>query len=214
MSFYSGENHCQSILCGGIKVKSWHTCITDCIHHLVNTKERITEIDWHDFGTKFMTRIKDDYEYLEAYDRLRKTFAQRFSGYYNQYMGDLPADAHLRAIRIRYSIKHLSKLEYDDIKWWKNIVWKDVLDDLDYMQTRNTKHWLQAYSALLTAISKIEQDSKFDKDGQAITFPLTYHSLEIEFAHRNFHKPPPFVDGCPHCRREQEQYERNEIYNS
>ena len=82
-----------------------------------------------------MTWIKHDEEYLETYDRLRKTFAQRFSGYYNQYMGDLPADAHLRAIRIRYSAKHLSKLAYDDITWWKNIVWKNVLEDLDYMQT-------------------------------------------------------------------------------
>ena len=213
VAFYSGDNHCHSILCRGLLVKTWHTCMTDCIHYLIDTKERITQIDWYKFGQRFMTRIKDDNEYLEAYDRLRKMFSQRFPGYYNQYMGDLPSDAHLRAIRIRYSVKNLTKVAYDDITWWKNIVWKDVLDELEYMERHNIKHWLQAYSALLTAISKIDGESKFDKDGQPITFPCTYHSLEIEYAHKMFHKPPPFVDGCPHCRQDQEQYERNKIYN-
>ena len=43
----------------------------------------------------------------------------------------------------------------------------------------------------------------------------SYEDDDAEDGHhcRNFHKPPPFVDGCHHCRREQEQYERNEIYN-
>ena len=213
MGFYNGKNHCHSILCGGLQVPSWHTCMTDCIHHLIETKERITEIDWHEFGLKFMTRIKDDYEYLDTYDRLGKTFAQRFPAYCSQYMGDLPDDAHLRAIRIRYSAKHLSKLAHDDIDWWKNIIWKDVLDDLDYVETKNAKHWLQSYHALRTQLSKIDnKESKVDATGRRIIFPPTYHLLENEFAHKLFHKPPPFVDGCLYCKQDKELEDRRQIY--
>ena len=213
MDFYSGENHCHSILCGGMRVQSWHTCMTDCIHHLIDTKERITHIDWHDFGTKFMTRIKDDHDYLDAYDRLRRTFAQRFCGYYNQYMGDLPTDAHLRAIRIRYSAKNLYRVAHDDIEWWSNISWAEVLEDLDYMQKRNTKHWLQSYNALLGELSKIDTTKKIDKTGKHILFPPHYSLVEKEFAHRLFHNTPPFVDGCLHCRQEQDLEEQRRIYN-
>jgi len=102
---------------------------------------------------------------------------------------------------------------HNDIEWWSNITWSEVLEDLDYVQKRNMKHWLQSYNALLGELSKIDTTKKIDNTGKRIIFPPHYSLVEKEFTHRLFHNTPPFVDGCLHCRREQDLEERRHIYN-
>ena len=188
--------------------------MNDCIKNLIDNEDRVNDIGWERFGKHFVFMIWDDEEYLEAYDRLRKTFNQRFPQRYHLYMEALREDAHIRAVRARYSMKHLTKLSYYDIHWWKKyIIWGDVLDDLDYIKQYNIKYWLQAYQSLLVMMSKIPTKDKVDSKGTPIIFPLPYHPLSLEFKHKLFHKPPPFVDDCIHCRRDQERYERFEVYN-
>ena len=212
---FSGKIHCHSVLCEGLRVKTWHNSMNDCINNLIDNKDRVKEIDWNMFGSRFVTMIWDEEEYLEAYDRLRKTFNQRFPLFYHIYMEALPNDAHIRAIRSRYSMRHLTKLSYYDIHWWtKYIIWGDVLDDLDYLQQYNMRYWLQAYQSLCVMMSKIPTNAnRVDSTGKPITFPLAYHPLSLKFEHRLFHKPPHFVGDCCHCKTDQERYERLEVYN-
>ena len=214
IDYFSGKIHCRSVLCQGLQVDTWHNSMNDCINNLIDNRDRVKEIDWTLFGKRLVEMIWDEEEYLEAYDRLRKTFKQRFFHYYHTYMEALPDDAHIRAIRSRYSLRHLTKLSYYDIHWWKKyIIWGDVLDDLDYLQQYNTKYWLQAYQSLLVMMSKIPAaEAKVDSTGKPISFPLAYHPLSLKFKHRLFHKPPPFLDGCVYCRQDQERFERFEIY--
>ena len=212
---FTRKIHCHSVLCEGLQVKSWHNSMKDCINNLIDNKDRVKDIDWVLCGKRFVTMIWDEEEYLEAYDRLRKTCNQRFPMYYHEYMEALPDDAHIRAIRGRYSMKHLAKLSYYDIHWWtKYIIWGDLLDDLDYIQQYNIRYWLQAYQSLRLMMSKIPTDAKrVDSTGKQITFPLAYHPLSLKFEHRLFHKAPSFVADCCHCKTDQECYERFEVYN-
>ena len=216
IDFCSSKIHCHSVLCEGRQVPTWHKSMNDCINHLIDGgQDRVKEIDWKRFGEHFVYVIWDDEEYLEAYDRLRKTFHQRYPLYYHLYMEALPEDAHLRAIRARYSIKHLKTLSYYDIHWWKRyIIWGDVLDDMDYMKQYNIRYWLQAYQSLRLMMSKIPTtEQRVDSKGTPLIFPLAYHPLSLEYEHKLFHKPPPFVDDCIHCKYDQERYERFEVYN-
>ena len=93
--------------------------MNDCINNLIDNRDRVTDIDWALFGQRFVTMIWNEEDYLEAYDRLRKTFKQRFPLYYHIYMEALPDDVHIRAIRSRYSMRHLTLLSYYEIYWWK-----------------------------------------------------------------------------------------------
>ena len=215
INVFTRKIHCHSVLCEGLQVKSWHSSMNDCINNLIDNKDRVKEIDWVLFRKRFVTMVWDEEEYLEAYDRLRKTFRQRFPMFYHVYIEALPDDAHIRAIRGRYSMRHLTKLSYYDIHWWtKYIIWGDVLDDLDYIQQYNIRYWLQAYQSLRLMMSKIPTNAqRVDMTGKTITFPLAYHPLSLEFEHKLFHKAPSFLADCCHCKTDQERYERFEVYN-